>query len=520
MACNSRSSCNSADTRQQLDLLIRSILFELLNDGTLQAGLKDCEGDWLGKGRKVVLCDALADLLCDLINEGKLCVPKIAAFTSDCVNKTLTISMADGTELTADVSCLGGGGGGVADGNTTITGFNYDRNTGQLTITESNGGNWTATIQLTTDSNTKNKAMAWDVAKQEVSVTDTDDNKVSTPVLFTPIATPNKNTMSASDITHFIGTEKTSVLTTPTKWIQLRLDDGTVVKIPGYMDVVIVGCPPMDSSTANSPGAMVSYYYVVEGQPGATAVTDIVQCDNTTYGVYLDVTCIDDAVARISPAPDLHKLYVGTSLGWFKYDQLKAAFDFQIGSVDGHWVSWSLDHQGNLMQKRQPFVRSKIEFDGGTPKVTDMMACDNNEIKLNFKIYANDENHIPREIDFEFKLADYATLDELLAAWKDDYVNRFPFILAQISNLNFIETPWGYITNPYELYERNTPINLITLDNTIRHNHFGIPQLTRTREPSGYVITGGQTDPWTLSTVITPTNPGAPITLDPIKAIF
>lgn len=213
---------------EQLKLLIKSIIFDMLNDNTLQAGLKDCGEDWLGKGRHVVVCEALADLICDLINEGKLCVPKIAGFTSDCDAKTLTITMADGTELTADASCFGGSG---ADGNTKIKDFTYDPQTGIAKITDTENREFPVTIST---KNTTNKAMAWEPEKQEVSVTDTDDNKVKTPVVFNTIAAPPTNTSPAPG--KFIGKSSTVFLGEPAAWLRMLLPDGRVGKMPVYLD--------------------------------------------------------------------------------------------------------------------------------------------------------------------------------------------------------------------------------------------------------------------------------------------
>ena len=237
MACNSRSSCGP--DFEQMRLWLKGIILELLNDGTLQAGLKDCEGEWLGKGRGVVLCDALADLLCDLINEGKLCVPKIAGFTADCDTKTLTITMADGTELTADASCFGGSGS-AADGNTKIKSFTYDPQTGAVKIVDTENREFEVTISA---KNTTNKAMSWEPAKQEVSVTDTDDNKVSTVVTFPVIERPPVSQGTAP--TQFIGKSGELFLGEPAVWMRMLLPDGRIGRLPVFLeDQIIRKCTP------------------------------------------------------------------------------------------------------------------------------------------------------------------------------------------------------------------------------------------------------------------------------------
>lgn len=239
MACNSRSSCGP--DFEQLRLWLKGVILELLNDGTLQAGLKDCEGEWLGKGRGVVLCDALADLLCDLIDAGKLCVPKIAGFTSDCTAKTLTITMADGTELTADTSCFGGSG---ADGNTKIKDFTYDPASGIAKITDTENREFLVTIST---KNTTNRAMAWEPVAQEVSITDTDDNTVKTPVVFNTITPPPININPAPN--QFIGKSATVFLGEPATWLRMLLPDGRIGKMPVFLDdTVVPTCEPITDS--------------------------------------------------------------------------------------------------------------------------------------------------------------------------------------------------------------------------------------------------------------------------------
>lgn len=77
-------NCKTQGLNQYLvEAIIGSKILELLNNGTLQAGLQSCDAacdTYLGKGTKVVTCDSLSDQLCEVINEGNSCLPFIEAF--------------------------------------------------------------------------------------------------------------------------------------------------------------------------------------------------------------------------------------------------------------------------------------------------------------------------------------------------------------------------------------------------------------------------------------------------------
>jgi hypothetical protein len=59
-----------------VELLIENAINKALKDGTLQAGLKDCDGGVLNKDSKVVLCNALVDSVNEAIKNGDINVVK------------------------------------------------------------------------------------------------------------------------------------------------------------------------------------------------------------------------------------------------------------------------------------------------------------------------------------------------------------------------------------------------------------------------------------------------------------
>ena len=67
MACNGCGT-SAGLTKEQVENLIN----KLIDEGKLQAGLKDCDGAELPKGTKLVLCSAFADMVKELIEKGTI----------------------------------------------------------------------------------------------------------------------------------------------------------------------------------------------------------------------------------------------------------------------------------------------------------------------------------------------------------------------------------------------------------------------------------------------------------------
>ena len=86
MACNGCGT-SAGLTKEQVENLIS----KLIDEGKLQAGLKDCDGAELPKGTKLVLCSAFADMVKELIEKGTSDV------VSDVKVKDGKIVVVDGT---------------------------------------------------------------------------------------------------------------------------------------------------------------------------------------------------------------------------------------------------------------------------------------------------------------------------------------------------------------------------------------------------------------------------------------
>lgn len=326
----------------QLNAILKALILDLLNDGTLQAGLLACrEGDcnhYLGKGSRVVLCSQLADLICDLITDGKICIPKIEALTTDCAKKTLTLSMSGGVELTADLSCLGGAGadttidtlvfdratklltltdtagkvltatidiqGGAGDGNTKITKIeakngkltitDSDNNTfttdltdtkiasmsfanGKLTITDTAGGSFEATIPTGGGGiSVTNKALTFTPATQKLDLEDTAGNKLTTFVTLPETTAPRTMEMSVTPRT-FIGENQNIALVQPYTWVAFLLPDGSKGWLPVYKDTAIACNDPVVIIDAKKypNGKATAYFPYIPTDTAATTITGV-----------------------------------------------------------------------------------------------------------------------------------------------------------------------------------------------------------------------------------------------------
>ena len=85
---------------------VANYIQELIDQQKLQAGLNDCDGKALPKGAEVVLCDKLADIICDLINKEKVCFPTINEFVYDADKETLSLTFG-GKEHTTHIKVKG-----------------------------------------------------------------------------------------------------------------------------------------------------------------------------------------------------------------------------------------------------------------------------------------------------------------------------------------------------------------------------------------------------------------------------
>lgn len=80
-----------------IELIVKDIIRQQIEAGQLQEGLVDCEGGRLWREARIVTCDLLADAVCQLVEDGLLCINEIEAVVLDEGNH-ICILMSDGTK--------------------------------------------------------------------------------------------------------------------------------------------------------------------------------------------------------------------------------------------------------------------------------------------------------------------------------------------------------------------------------------------------------------------------------------
>ena len=91
-------NCKTGLNQYLVEAIIQSKILEMLNNGTLQAGLQSCDSTcdtYLGKGTEVVTCNSFSDILCQAIADGNTCLPFIDSFLL--TGTVLTITAGDQT---------------------------------------------------------------------------------------------------------------------------------------------------------------------------------------------------------------------------------------------------------------------------------------------------------------------------------------------------------------------------------------------------------------------------------------
>lgn len=86
-----------------IELIARNAVMKLIQDHTLQPGLKSCDCNWLGGEVRIPTCDALPSIINEFIEGGELDLP-----TPTRVDVTaggeLVITLSDGSAISGDLS--------------------------------------------------------------------------------------------------------------------------------------------------------------------------------------------------------------------------------------------------------------------------------------------------------------------------------------------------------------------------------------------------------------------------------
>lgn len=95
---------NSCIDPNYIKLIVQSVILDMINKHQLQAGLKDCDDGWMGAESKVVLCNTLADIIQQYIDDGTIDVKAIKSFELDGTSLVL-VDQGDHT-FTVDLSSI------------------------------------------------------------------------------------------------------------------------------------------------------------------------------------------------------------------------------------------------------------------------------------------------------------------------------------------------------------------------------------------------------------------------------
>lgn len=188
------------------------------------------------------------------------------------------------------------------------------------------------------DKDTTNRQMDWVAETQEVSVTDTANHKVSTNVLFGVAEPPPVNQNPSPTL--FYGRSGDKVLGEPAQWLRVKMEDGSFLKVPVYLDDVVqppptTGCVPLKDYDE---GTEVAYSLVFLGLvKHGTTFDEFFNTPHVTQTIGVDLDYrrpasvnyarLQQFVEEVSSAhgiTDDHYMYsVRTSIGWVSLDALK-----------------------------------------------------------------------------------------------------------------------------------------------------------------------------------------------------
>lgn len=98
MGC--RKGCNSGTSN--IELIVKDLIRQMIDEGKLQEGLKNCLGQQMFRNTQVLTCDMLADAVCNLAENGDLCFVSPQAIIYDRDSGKLCLTLTDGSKICTD----------------------------------------------------------------------------------------------------------------------------------------------------------------------------------------------------------------------------------------------------------------------------------------------------------------------------------------------------------------------------------------------------------------------------------
>lgn len=119
-----------------IQLVVKDLIRQMIDEGKLQEGLVNCQDRRLWRDARVVTCETVSDIVCQMYEQGELCVKEPVALTYDPAEDTLTIVLSDGSTVS---TVLGFKESHLAD-------VSYDQRTKVATFKMSDNGEFTLNL--------------------------------------------------------------------------------------------------------------------------------------------------------------------------------------------------------------------------------------------------------------------------------------------------------------------------------------------------------------------------------------
>lgn len=119
-----------------LKLVMKDLIRQMIDEGKLQEGLIDCQDKRLWRDARVVTCDMVSDVVCQMYEQGELCVREPIALIYDPTEDKLTIVMSDNSTVSTVL--------GIKE--VHLADVSYNRRTKVATFKMSDNGEFTLSL--------------------------------------------------------------------------------------------------------------------------------------------------------------------------------------------------------------------------------------------------------------------------------------------------------------------------------------------------------------------------------------
>lgn len=132
MSC--RKGCGSSAA--SIELIVKDLIRQMIDSGKLQEGLIDCDDKRLWRDSRVVTCDMVGDIVCQMYDQGELCLREPVALAYDPTEDKLTLILSDDSTVSTVL--------GVKE--VHLTDVSYNQRTKVATFKMSDNGEFTLSL--------------------------------------------------------------------------------------------------------------------------------------------------------------------------------------------------------------------------------------------------------------------------------------------------------------------------------------------------------------------------------------